>query len=85
DPHRGNMMRTTDGKLAILDFGLMTEVTDNQKYGAFGSECPCLLDVSQMSGRMAHYYSTVTTSAATSRSTVVIGCSCGVMFDIDRL
>ena len=26
-------MRTTDGKLAILDFGLMTEVTDNQKYG----------------------------------------------------
>ena len=29
----GNMMRTNDGKLAILDFGLMTEVTDNQKYG----------------------------------------------------
>jgi aarF domain-containing kinase len=29
----GNMLRTTDGKLAILDFGLMTEVTDNQKYG----------------------------------------------------
>lgn len=26
-------MRTTDGKLAILDFGLMTEVTENQKYG----------------------------------------------------
>jgi len=33
DPHPGNMMRTEDGKLAILDFGLMTEVTDNQKYG----------------------------------------------------
>ncbi|CAJ1936381.1 unnamed protein product [Cylindrotheca closterium] len=33
DPHPGNMMRTTDGKLAILDFGLMTQVTDNQKYG----------------------------------------------------
>mmetsp|Transcript_2341 Transcript_2341/g.5761 ORF Transcript_2341/g.5761 Transcript_2341/m.5761 type:complete len:824 (-) Transcript_2341:82-2553(-) len=33
DPHPGNMMRTSDGKLAILDFGLMTEVTDNQKYG----------------------------------------------------
>lgn len=31
--HPGNMMRTTDGKLAILDFGLMTEVTDDQKYG----------------------------------------------------
>lgn len=26
-------MRTEDGKLAILDFGLMTEVTENQKYG----------------------------------------------------
>jgi len=33
DPHPGNMMRTEDGKLAILDFGLMTEITDNQKYG----------------------------------------------------
>mmetsp|Transcript_9002 Transcript_9002/g.22534 ORF Transcript_9002/g.22534 Transcript_9002/m.22534 type:complete len:662 (-) Transcript_9002:6-1991(-) len=33
DPHPGNMLRTPDGKLAILDFGLMTQVTDNQKYG----------------------------------------------------
>lgn len=33
DPHPGNMMRTTDGKLAILDFGLMTEITNDQKYG----------------------------------------------------
>ncbi len=33
DPHPGNMLRTKDGKLAILDFGLMTEITDNQKYG----------------------------------------------------
>lgn len=33
DPHPGNMLRTNDGKLAILDFGLMTEVTDDQKYG----------------------------------------------------
>lgn len=33
DPHPGNMMRTNNGKLCILDFGLMTEVTDNQKYG----------------------------------------------------
>merc|ERR1719223_1605431 len=33
DPHPGNMMRTEDGKLAILDFGLMTEITENQKYG----------------------------------------------------
>ena len=27
------MLRTTDGKLAIIDFGLMTEITDDQKYG----------------------------------------------------
>jgi aarF domain-containing kinase len=27
------MLRTEDGKLAILDFGLMTQVTDDQKYG----------------------------------------------------
>jgi aarF domain-containing kinase len=27
------MLRTDDGKLAILDFGLMTEITDDQKYG----------------------------------------------------
>lgn len=33
DPHPGNMLRTEDGKLCILDFGLMTEITDNQKYG----------------------------------------------------
>lgn len=33
DPHPGNMMRTNDGKLAILDFGLMTEITEDQKYG----------------------------------------------------
>ena len=26
-------MRTDDGKLAILDFGLMTEVTEDQQYG----------------------------------------------------
>lgn len=29
----GNMLRTDDGKLCILDFGLMTEITDDQKYG----------------------------------------------------
>lgn len=33
DPHPGNMLRDNDGKLVILDFGLMTEITDDQKYG----------------------------------------------------
>lgn len=33
DPHPGNMLRTPEGKLVILDFGLMTQITDDQKYG----------------------------------------------------
>ena len=33
DPHPGNMLRTPDGQLVILDFGLMTKITDDQKYG----------------------------------------------------
>ncbi|KAK8945872.1 hypothetical protein KSP40_PGU009559 [Platanthera guangdongensis] len=33
DPHPGNMIRTPDGKLAILDFGLVIKLTDDQKYG----------------------------------------------------
>ncbi|KAF5199464.1 Activity of bc1 complex kinase 3 protein [Thalictrum thalictroides] len=33
DPHPGNLIRTPDGKLAILDFGLVTKLTDDQKYG----------------------------------------------------
>ena len=37
DPHPGNMLRTSDGKLAILDFGLMTDITDDQKYGMVGT------------------------------------------------
>ena len=33
DPHPGNMLRSPDGRLVILDFGLMTQITENQKYG----------------------------------------------------
>lgn len=33
DPHPGNMLRSPDGRLVILDFGLMTEVTENQRFG----------------------------------------------------
>ncbi|KAF5829955.1 ABC1 family-domain-containing protein [Dunaliella salina] len=33
DPHPGNLIRTPDGRLAILDFGLICEVDDNIKFG----------------------------------------------------
>ena len=32
-PHPGNLQRTPDGQLAILDFGLMSRVDENIKYG----------------------------------------------------
>ncbi len=37
DPHPGNMIRTSDGKLCIIDFGLMSQMEDYQKYGMIGA------------------------------------------------
>jgi predicted unusual protein kinase regulating ubiquinone biosynthesis (AarF/ABC1/UbiB family) len=33
DPHPGNLLATTEGKLAYLDFGMMSEVKPYQRYG----------------------------------------------------
>ena len=33
DPHPGNLIRKEDGTLAILDFGLMEYVNDNDRTG----------------------------------------------------
>mmetsp|Transcript_27763 Transcript_27763/g.36392 ORF Transcript_27763/g.36392 Transcript_27763/m.36392 type:complete len:773 (+) Transcript_27763:38-2356(+) len=33
DPHPGNLLRTQDGKLAYLDFGMMTQVSRKNRYG----------------------------------------------------
>ena len=32
DPHPGNLLRTDEGKLCILDWGLTTEITNDQQY-----------------------------------------------------
>jgi predicted unusual protein kinase regulating ubiquinone biosynthesis (AarF/ABC1/UbiB family) len=33
DPHPGNLLATPDGKLAYLDFGMMSEIKPPQRYG----------------------------------------------------
>ena len=38
----GNLIRTPDARLAILDFGLMTSIDDNIKYGMIEVSCPRL-------------------------------------------
>jgi ABC1 atypical kinase-like domain len=36
DPHRGNLLRTPDGKLAFIDFGMMADIDEGERYGLFG-------------------------------------------------
>ena len=37
DPHRGNLLQTPDGKLAYLDFGMMSEVPSEKRFALIGS------------------------------------------------
>jgi len=36
DPHRGNLLKTPDGKLAFIDFGMMMDIDEEDRYGLFG-------------------------------------------------
>ncbi|KAL7578341.1 hypothetical protein ACA910_012747 [Epithemia clementina (nom. ined.)] len=36
DPHRGNLLKTPDGKLAFIDFGMMADMDEEDRYGLFG-------------------------------------------------
>lgn len=36
DPHRGNLLKTPDGKLAFIDFGMMADIDEEDRYGLFG-------------------------------------------------
>lgn len=36
DPHRGNLLKTTDKKLALIDFGMMSDIDEEFRYGLFG-------------------------------------------------
>lgn len=36
DPHRGNLLRTADKKLAFIDFGMMADVSEEERYGLIG-------------------------------------------------
>ncbi len=40
DPHPGNLIRTPDGRLSILDFGLMVEIDDDIKYAGHCPQIP---------------------------------------------
>ena len=36
DPHRGNLLKTPDSKLAFIDFGMMADVSEEDRYGLIG-------------------------------------------------
>ena len=36
DPHRGNLLKTPDSKLAFIDFGMMADIDEKDRYGLFG-------------------------------------------------
>jgi predicted unusual protein kinase regulating ubiquinone biosynthesis (AarF/ABC1/UbiB family) len=34
--NRGNLLKTTEGKLAFIDFGMMADIDEDDRYGLFG-------------------------------------------------
>ncbi|KAL9191486.1 hypothetical protein ACHAXT_001192 [Thalassiosira profunda] len=36
DPHRGNLLRTSKGDLAVIDFGMMADIPESDRYGLIG-------------------------------------------------
>lgn len=36
DPHRGNLLRTPKGHLAVIDFGMMYDIPESDRYGLIG-------------------------------------------------
>lgn len=36
DPHRGNLLRTKRGELAVIDFGMMSDIPESDRYGLIG-------------------------------------------------
>ena len=33
DPHRGNLLKTPDRKLAFIDYGMMADIDEDDRYG----------------------------------------------------
>jgi len=36
DPHRGNLIKSSDGKLTFIDFGMMADIPEEDRYGLIG-------------------------------------------------